>query len=287
MTTSEHAVRLEDDRFLGASIDGVRVEERVARGSLATVYRGTLEGRSVALKLYPPDAPTIAAAERARRERDAQRAVDHPSVARWIASGLARDGSPYLVSEWIEGARFEDRFGGRPQPWSSLRPILAALARGLRAIHAASIVHRDVKPSNVILPAQGEAAVLLDFGHALLLDEVRLTERGFTLGTPAYMSPEHVEGRALDGRADLYALGVVLYRGLTGTLPFDGPSPAVILDRQRCEPVQPPRERAPRAAIPDGAQDLAMWLLAKSPADRVPNAHVLLHTLQALEAREP
>src|SRR6185312_7195441 len=99
--------------------------------------------------------------------------------------------------------------------WRELAPIALALAAGLAALHAAGIVHRDLKPSNVIVPASGTpAAVILDLGHAALHDDTRITHTGTTVGSLLYMAPEQVRGGAVDGRADLYALGVVLYRAL-------------------------------------------------------------------------
>jgi serine/threonine protein kinase len=113
--------------------------------------------------------------------------------------------------------------------WSEIRPVVAALGAGLDAIHRAGIVHRDVKPQNVMLPRGSAGAVILDFGHALVLGDERLTDRGVILGSASYMAPEQAAGQPLDGRADLYALGVILYRALTGVLPFDHPSPAAFL----------------------------------------------------------
>jgi serine/threonine-protein kinase len=214
-----------------------------------------------------------------------QQKVAHPSVARLHASGVLDDGAFYLVSEWIDGVRLEDRLAAGPMEWHELGPIAWSISRGLHAIHAAGVVHRDLKPSNVMLPRAGEPAVILDFGHALLLDDERLTETGQILGTASYIAPEQASGHPLDGRADLYALGVILYRGLTGCLPFDGPSSAEVLRRHVSEPVVRPTERAPSRTIPRAAEDLCMWLLAKEPAARVPNTRVLILTLQGM-ARE-
>ncbi|WP_236604802.1 serine/threonine-protein kinase [Sandaracinus amylolyticus] len=260
----------------------MRIERLVSRSAAASVYRGERAGDAVAVKVYAPHlAEKARSVERAGREREAQRAIDHPFVARLLDAGHTDDGAPYLVSEWIQGHTLEQRLGAGAMTWAELRPIAAAIARALGAIHRASIVHRDVKPSNIVLPEAGEpAAMLLDFGHALLLDEVRLTESGFSLGTAAYMAPEHAEGAAIDGRADLYSLGVVLYRALAGVLPFDDVSPALVIDRHRYDPVVPPRVRAPERAVDPMANDLVMWLLEKDPAQRVPNATVLLHTIR-------
>jgi serine/threonine-protein kinase len=115
-----------------------------------------------------------------------------------------------------------------------------------------------------------------------VIDDARLTGTGLVLGSAHYMAPEQAKGGPIDHRADLYAVGVVLYRMLTGTLPFDHASPAEVMRMHQQEPVPPPRTRT-AAEIPSAAEDLCLWLLAKDPAQRVPNAHVLRLTLEALE----
>jgi serine/threonine-protein kinase len=270
------------DPRLGTSVAGFTLERRVSLTELAAVYHGRRGTEEAAVKIHRGSADH-AHRERIRREREAQRGLSHRCVARLLDWGVLPDGAPYLASEWVPGVRLEDRLAAGPLRWSALARILDAVGHGLHAIHAAGIVHRDLKPSNVMLPEPGEpAAVLLDFGHSLVLDQERLTEHGVILGSASYMAPEQVAGGRLDGRADLYALGVILYRALTGVLPFEHPSPAEVMRRHRWEPVVPPRTRAPAAGIAAVAEDLCLWLLVKDPAARVPNAHVLLLTLAAL-----
>lgn len=261
-------------------IDGVVLEHLVARNEIASVYRGVRESEPVAIKVYSLRALGHASwNERALREKRAQSAVDHPCIARLLDAGQTRAGAPYLMSQWAEGLTLEALLSSGRLEWDRLRPIAIAIVRALRAIHSASMVHRDLKPSNIIVPTSGDpAAVLLDFGHVLLLDEARLTESGWSLGTAAYMAPEQANGITPDGRADLYSLGVILYRALTGELPFDHASPAVVVDLHRHEPVTEPKKRVP--AIPQVANDLVMWLMEKRPENRAPSANVLLHTIR-------
>jgi serine/threonine protein kinase len=255
----------------------------IARGPLAEVYRAERGGEPIALKVYRPGLGPDRHDARIRREHEAQARVSHRAVARLLDWGPLPDGSVYLASEWIEGMRLEDRLEG-PIAWEALFPIACALAEGLGAIHAAGIIHRDLKPSNVMLPDSGRsAAVLLDFGHSLVLSEERLTDRGEILGSASYMAPEQASGGALDFRVDLYALGVMLYRGLCGVLPFVDESPAEVLRQHITEPVVPPRKRAPAQPIPAAAEDLCMWLLAKQPDARLPNARVLAITLASID----
>jgi serine/threonine-protein kinase len=266
------------------SVPGFRVERRVARGPLGTVYRARRGEEQAAIKIYPPSI-AFPSAGRIAREHAAQQSVTHRSVARLLDWGPLDDGSAFLASEWIEGERLEDRLARGPMEWRELHPILASIADGLAAIHRTGLIHRDLKPANIMLPTSGQpAAVLIDFGHSLILSDERLTDRGLVLGSASYMAPEQAAGEALDGRVDLYALGVVIYRALTGALPFTSKSPAEVLRKHQTEAVVPPRQRALSRDISAAAQDLCLWLLAKVPAARLPNAHVLAVTLRALAA---
>jgi len=273
------------DPRLGSSVAGFVLARRVAQTPWAAVYEAHRGAERAAVKIHLTGAGSAELHERIRREREAHARIAHPCVARLREWGRLPDGATFLVSDWIAGTSLEERLAAGPLPWPTLRRVVAAIGRGLAAIHAAGIVHRDLKPSNVMLPAAGRpAAVILDFGHSLWVDEERLTDQGVILGSAAYMAPEQAAGRPLDGRTDLYALGVILYQALTGGLPFDYPSSAEVLRAHQCEVVTPPGRRAPDRPIPGGAEALCLWLLAKDPAQRVPNARVLAITLGALES---
>jgi serine/threonine protein kinase len=269
------------DPRLGTLVEGFLLESCVAAGTLARVYRARAPGGTAAVKIYRAD---LRCDERADREHAALRAIDHPAVARLGAVGRLADGAVFLASEWIDGRPLESALAAGEIDWRAMRAILASVAGGLEAIHAAGVVHRDLKPSNIMLPHLGEPApaVIVDFGHALPADGLRVTADGMTVGTPLYMSPEQAAGQAIDGRSDLYALGVILYRALTGATPFEGRSPAEVLERLASAAVVPPRRRAPHRAISADTEDLCMWLLARERAARLPSAHVLAVTLQAL-----
>ncbi len=269
----------------GQTVAGFTLTERIARGHLASVYRAERGGERAAVKIYEA-ALDAHRAERIERERDMQRRIAHPCVAPLLDAGLLADGAPFLVSGWIDGRPLEARLAAGPMTWLELAPILRAVGRGLQAIHAAGIVHRDLKPSNIVL-SPGETAVVLDFGHALALGERRLTADDHVLGSASYTAPEQAAGAPLDGRVDLYALGVIAYRALCGVLPFADASAAEVLRRHMVEPVIAPRVRAPARQIPAAAEDLCLWLLAKEPAARLPNARVLAITLEAMRAGEP
>ncbi len=268
------------DPWVGTRVRGYLLTDLVARGALASVYRATQGDRSAAFKIYNCGHAGFAET-RASIEVAAQGQVRHPAVARLLDAGRLPDGRDFLASEWIDGESLTLLPKQRP-PWSKIRGIVSSIASGLGAIHDAGIVHRDVKPSNVMVPRSGpSAAVIVDFSHSLIMSNERVTETGVVLGSAAYMSPEQTQGLPLDGRSDLYALGVILYELLCGEPPFEGTA-AELLRRHQREPVISPRKRAPDRNIPQGAEDLCMWLLAKDRDARIPNARVFAVTVAAL-----
>jgi serine/threonine protein kinase len=270
----------------GTQVAGFVIEALGYAGPVATVYRARRGDERVALKLYPPGLLQSEVSRRVEREGRAQGLVAHPCVGRLLDWGFLDDGSAFLASEWVSGQPLEEKLAAGALDWDALAPVIVSVAAGLAAIHQVGIVHRDLKPSNILLPGSGQpAAVIIDFGHSLVLDAVRLTEVGITVGSAAYMAPEQAAGAGVDARADLYALGAILYRGLTGELPHRAASAAEVLRMHQVEPVVPPRLRAPARDIPAAAEDLAMWLLAKDPAQRAPSARVLLNTLRYVGAR--
>jgi serine/threonine protein kinase len=222
-------------------LDGrFRVVRLLGRGGMGFVYLAEQVslGRQVAIKVLRSDLPLTAGfSERFRREALLLSSVEHPSVVRVIDYGAHGD-APCLVMEFVEGETLELVLT-REAPLSVERVerLLAQLAQGLSAIHAKGIVHRDLKPDNVVITrtAEGaEQARLLDFGIARLMsadeegaatEKASVTQAGIVLGTPEYVSPEQALGQPLDARSDLYALGVILFRALTGKHPFPGPSP--------------------------------------------------------------
>jgi serine/threonine protein kinase len=263
----------------------------IAHDDRRTVLRGVLPGSgAVAIKVYAPSAIDRTIRARIARELEAQTLVHDPHVAPLVEWGELDDGAIFVTSAWIEGETLESILARGPIPWSHAAPMVLALARGLGAIHAHRIVHRDVKPSNVVIPRDAAPpAVLLDLGHVLVPRDERVTDRGMVVGTAAYMAPEQAAGGTLDGRADLYALGVVLYRCLTGSLPFESQSAAELLSMHQHSMLEPPRERARRrgldaTAVSEEAEHLCLWLLAKSLEERLPSARVLELTLRATDA---
>jgi len=211
--------------------------------------------REVAIKVLPDRFANDAARERFQREARAASALSHPNVCAIYDVGAA-DGQPYLVMELLEGQTLRDRIAGRPLDEATVLALGIQIADALDAAHSKSVIHRDIKSSNIFVTARDHAKVL-DFGlakqggpatsadSATMTQEI-LTTPGTTMGTVAYMSPEQARGLAVDARTDLWSFGVVLYEMATGKLPFDGPTNAVILEGLLTKTPAPLRERNPK-----------------------------------------
>ncbi len=216
----------------GATLDKFEVLEKVGEGGMATVFRGrhTTLGREVAIKVMHPH---LASSERNRvrfeREARAIEAVVHPNILK-IYDYSGRDAeNAWIITEFIGGPTLRELL----DDVGAMMPEPAAivgwhLCRALEAAHVHGIVHRDLKPENVMINADGEVK-LMDFGIARVLTDVQVTMTGALVGSPAYMSPEQATDGDLDARSDLFSLGTVLYRMVTGTLPFRGNNPSVVL----------------------------------------------------------
>ena len=212
--------------MIGTTISHYRIISHVAAGGMGTVYLAEDEHlkRRVALKFLPPDTGSNTdAAARLLREARAASALDHPHIATVYEIGR-HAGQPFIAMAYYEGETLAARLARGPLPIAEAADLLAQLADALAAAHAAGVVHRDVKPSNVMLTSTGPVKVL-DFGLAQTPSvdtTTRLTLAGTTVGTAAYMSPEQAAGEEVDQRTDLWALGVVTYEMLAGVLPFKG-----------------------------------------------------------------
>jgi serine/threonine-protein kinase len=260
--------------------------EVLAEGHLATVYLTTRgeppAGDPAVLKLYQPNAPVLLA--RALREGAAQARVQHPRVALLLDQGTLPSGEAYLVSELVSGQTLRadlDARAERHMSWPEAARVAVEIAEGLEAIHRCGLVHRDLKPENVMLEGDARGAKILDLGHALLLDAGRLTESGLVWGSAAYMSPEQAAGNPVDGRSDLYALGVVLYEMLTGRRPFEAKAAVDIMRMHQSTVPLPPVELV---ELPAPLSDMCLWLLRKQPGQRPASARVARAALQGVLA---
>ncbi|MFN8460055.1 MAG: serine/threonine-protein kinase [Anaerolineae bacterium] len=220
---------MDASQLLGQNIGAYHIESIVGSGGMAVVYRARHpQHGTVALKvLFPP--PNAGADLLARFEREARTVarLRHPAIVRVLDTGQA-EGRAYLAMTLIEGESLADRLArhGALDEADAI-DIAWQMADALDYAHRQGVIHRDVKPSNILLTPEGRA-VLTDFGVALALDDPALTRTGHTVGTPAYMAPEQAGDGPVDGRADLSALGVVLYHMVAGRPPFRGATPQVL-----------------------------------------------------------
>ncbi len=273
--------------LLGTTLSGrYRLEARIGSGGMSTVYRAldeTLQ-RQVAIKLMNREVATDSdQLERFRREARAVAQLSHPHIVGVIDAGEDA-GRPYIVFEYVEGETLKDRIRRQGQlPVAEAVAYAIEIARALGAAHARHIVHRDVKPQNVLIDEEGSAKVT-DFGIARTLDEEGLTAAGRVLGTTDYVSPEQALGQHVNGQSDLYSLGVVLYEMLTGEVPFKGESQVAVAMKHVREELPDVQSKRPEvsaalAAVVDTAT-------AKRQEDRYANDAELIADLEDVLAIE-
>lgn len=274
------------DRLVGQTIDARYViEKRIARGGMATVYRArdTRLDRPVALKImYPHLAESTDFVARFRREARAAAKLTHPGVVAVYDQGSAQ-GSSYLVMELIKGPNLRTylRSQGCLTVGEALK-ITKEILQALAAAHRSGLIHRDVKPENVLLPETGQVKVA-DFGLARAASEVTAATTGSILGTVAYLSPETVSGTAADSRVDVYATGIMLFELLAGVPPFSGDSPIQIAYAHVHEDVPHIKETEPW--VPQPVDDLIAKLTTRDPAKRPLNGDAALELVNQTIAK--
>jgi eukaryotic-like serine/threonine-protein kinase len=269
-----------DDRFTIEQLEGF--------GGMGQVYRARDRRSSglVALKvLHDGERLEIG---RFAREAQVLATLSHPGIVRYIDSGITAEGEPYLVMEWLSGETLSARLQRTQITLAESLALGRRVASALGAIHRRGVVHRDLKPSNLFLRGSAiDEVVLIDFGMARRpITDPRLTVTGAMLGTPGYIAPEQVYNTPnLDGRADIFSLGCVLYRCLSGRAPFHGPDALRIL--LNGAPGQRPRLRELQPSIPQELDDLVARMLSRSPDDRPHTGDVVAAELLAIEESDP
>jgi serine/threonine protein kinase len=263
-----------------------RLGRVLGRGGMCIVYQAwdTRLERNVAVKRLEPslnEDPRTRA--RFDREGRALAQLSHPNLVTLIDRG-STDTEEYLVFEYVEGRSLKEATREGPLPVAQVGSIAGQVAEGLAAAHLAGIIHRDVKPQNILIDRQGHAKVT-DFGIATGPDWTRVTRAGSIIGSARYMSPEQIRSKPVDARSDVYSLGVVIYEMLAGHPPFDGTNMPEIA-RQHLNSTPPPLSEA-RADLPPGLERVVMRCLEKLPEDRFVSMDELLGALVGLGLHSP
>ncbi|MCC6746223.1 MAG: protein kinase [Deltaproteobacteria bacterium] len=269
-----------------------RIEDLIREGGMGTVYLALhvdIEKRLAVKVLHPIYTRMPEVVSRFRQEARAASRIGHPNIVEVFDSGITEDGSFYFVMEHLEGLDLADTLGeDGPFPEERVTRVAVQICHALEAAHEAGIVHRDLKPENVFLTTR-EGAVdfvkVLDFGIAQMghLEDsrrVRLTNPGIAMGTPEYMSPEQAAGKGCDHRADIYAVGALLYEMLVGEPPHAGDNLLEVLNRKATEEIRPPSEHRPE--LSGELERIVLWALERDPERRPQSMAQLAYELTKL-----
>lgn len=274
----------QQDPLIGQEIDGYRVLEEVGRGGMGVVFKAedVALARTVALKMIARElARDESFARRFRAEARALARVDSPHITSIYALRRSEAGT-FIVMEYVSGGNLAERMERGPLPWAEARPLALQTLTALEHAHSVGVIHRDIKPGNILLTEEG-AVKVTDFGLAKVhTDDPAVTVTKGIAGTLSYMPPEQIKGaRDLDARCDVYALGMTLYEMLTGRLPFERDLGEYARMRAIVEQEFPPPSRfAP--GLPREVDAAVMKALAKEPAARYPSAAAMAEALEAL-----
>ena len=274
------------DPRIGTDLGPYRIESLIGRGGMGVVYLAEQPslGRKVALKILPPElADDVDFRARFIRESKMAAAIDDPNILPIHEAGEI-EGVLFIAMRYVEGTDLEQRLRSGPLEPHRVVHLLGQVASALDAAHARGLIHRDVKPANILIAAapgddRGEHAYLADFGLTKSRDvDTSLTRAGTLLGTLDYMAPEQLEGRELDGAADQYALAAITFRALTGRLPFVRGSEVALITAHLKEP--PPSATALAPALPAAIDAVIARAMAKAPADRYPSCAAFVGELR-------
>ena len=275
------------DPLIGKRLGKYEIQTEIGRGGMGIVYRGhdPILRRAVAIKILPPQLTyDTQFVQRFRQEAVLAASLRHPNIVTIFDVG-EQDNTHYIVMEYLEGATLEALLPRQgPVVPAQAGRIIQQVADALDFAHGRGIIHRDVKPANIMVEPDGRA-ILMDFGLVRAAEGTSLTRTGTFLGTPEYMSPEQAMGTQVDGRSDIYSLGVVIYRMLTGRVPFARTTPLGVTYAHVHEP--PPPLRQVRADLPAAIETVVSKALAKRPEDRYQKAGALANAFAAAASGTP
>ncbi len=259
---------------VGRSVGRYKLESLLGRGAMAEVYKSTHPdlGRDIAVKiLHPFHTQVPGFIGRFRLEAQAAASLHHPNIVQVYDFAVTDDGLYYMVMQYINGLSLEEYLSLEKAPLTLTKAFwfFRQIANALQFAHQRDTIHRDVKPANIMLDTR-ENAYLSDFGLAKIVGVDRQTLSGMSPGTPSYMAPEHLSGKEVTAAADIYAMGVILYRMLTNRLPFEGDNLMTIITRTLTEKPTPPREFNPD--IPPGVEAIVLKAMAEDPEERFADA---------------
>jgi tRNA A-37 threonylcarbamoyl transferase component Bud32 len=265
--------------WTGQTIGGYEVAEKIGQGGMATVYRAyqTQLERWVAIKImHTTGTSDKEFLDRFRREARAIAALRHPNILTIYDYG-EEQGIAYIVMEYVAGGTLKEKLAKQPMGWPDVATLMIPVGRALAYAHSEGIVHRDVKPANILL-ARPDWPVLADFGLIKMVGHQQgITRPGVTIGTPAYFSPEQAAGEDVDHRSDVYSFAIVLYQLLTGRLPFEGDSPIELLLQRVRELPPPPRRLNPQ--LTPQLETIILRALARHPEARYASMDALVNDL--------
>ncbi len=291
--------------LIGTTVGGrYKLVRVVGEGGMSAVYEAehVHMHKPVAVKVLSPEmSKSSEAVERFHREAMAASRIDHPNVAAATDFGELEDKSFFLVLELVTGKTLREAIAAGKLPLRRALQIARQIASALARAHSLGIVHRDLKPENVMLTARGgdeDFVKILDFGIAKIpvaeltdapsqQDAAPLTKLGMVYGTPEYMSPEQAMGKPIDSRADLYALGVILFEMLAGVRPWDDDNKAILLGKHVSQPIPAIKDLAPDVNVPEDVEAIVRKLMAKTPEERYARAEDALAAIDAILAKPP
>ena len=271
---------LTDELAAAPEIESIEIIELLGKGGMSLVYKARQKqlDRIVAVKVLSKMAVRGEdGIKRFQKEAKLTSTLDHPNIVKTISFGVSKDGQPYLVMEYLEGLSLADELkqNGRLKLQKFKDVFLPALS-ALGQAHQAGLVHRDIKPGNIMIcrtDTGAETVKLVDFGIAKVFGEgesetQELTKSGAVMGSPAYMSPEQCQGKPLDGRSDLYSMACVMYETLSGEPPFSGDSLLEVMQKHSVEPPPTVSDLSRKIDIRKELAKVTLWGLAKDPAAR-------------------